>query len=167
VPSAKKDFPFPDDTSSSSTSSPVAASSSSSSSSSGDTPQYDPTAGDADPGLIDKGSSGTTATPGRHILHRVNPPGTKLQSMDDRESEDLDIAHFYMQSGNMMGAYKRSQDAVKTAPDDPEAHYMLAEIAQKLNKSDEAIAEYNACLKLDPTEKQAKGAHKALAALKP
>jgi tetratricopeptide (TPR) repeat protein len=129
-------------------------------------PQYDPTAGASDPTLTDKGSEGA-ATPGRHILHRVNPVGTKLQSSDERESEDLDIAHFYMQSGNTMGAYLRSQDAVKTAPDDPAAHYLLAETAGKLNKRDEAIAEYNACLKLDPPEKQAKDARKALAALKP
>jgi Tetratricopeptide repeat len=44
---------------------------------------------------------------------------------------------------------------------------LLAEIAQKLNKRDEAIAEYNACLKLDPSEKQVKDARKALARLKP
>jgi tetratricopeptide (TPR) repeat protein len=129
-------------------------------------PQYDPGAGAADPALTDKGSEGTP-TPGRHILHRVNPVGTKLQSSDERESEDLDVAHFYMQSGDLKGAYLRGQDAVKIAPDDPGAHYLLAETARKLNKRDEAIAEYNACLKLDPPEKQAKDARKALAALKP
>lgn len=167
APAAKKDFPFPGDATSDS-SAPAAggSSSSSSSSSSGDVPQYDPNAGTADPALADKGSEGS-ATPGRHLLHRVNPVGTKLQSADERESEDLDIAHFYMQSGDLKGAYLRSQDAVKTAPDDPGAHYMLAETARKLNKRDEAIAEYNACLKLDPPEKQAKNARKALEGLKP
>jgi hypothetical protein len=164
---AKKDFPFPEDDSTAPAKTAGAVSSSSSSSSSGDDPQYDPTAGAGDPALTDKGSEGAPATPGRHILHRVNPVGTKLQSVDERESEDLNIAHFYMQSGDMKGAYLRSQDAVKTVPDDPGAHYMLAETARKLNKLDEAIAEYNACLKLDPTEKQAKGARKALAELKP
>ena len=43
----------------------------------------------------------------------------------------------------------------------------LAETAAKLNKRDEAIAEYNACLKLDPMEKEAKAARKALERLKP
>ena len=56
---------------------------------------------------------------------------------------------------------------MKTAPDDPDAHFALAEIAQKLEKRDEAITEYNACLKLDPPEKEAKDARKALARLKP
>jgi Tfp pilus assembly protein PilF len=79
----------------------------------------------------------------------------------------LSIAHYYVQSGNLEGAYLRSQDAVKITPDDPAAHFALAEIAMKLNKRDEAIAEYNACLKLDPDDKQEKASRKALARLKP
>jgi Tfp pilus assembly protein PilF len=97
----------------------------------------------------------------------VNPVGTKLQTPDEREQEDLDVAHFYVQSGDLQGAYLRSQDAVKTAPDDPDAHFALAEIAQKLNKRDEAIVEFNAVLKLDATDKQVKDARRALARLKP
>ncbi len=81
-------------------------------------------------------------TPGRHLLHRVNPVGTKLQTTDEREQEDLDVAHFYIQTGDLQGAYLRGQDAVKMAPDDPDAHFALAEIALKLNKQDVADAEY-------------------------
>jgi Tfp pilus assembly protein PilF len=97
----------------------------------------------------------------------VNPVATKLQSSDEREQEDLNVAHYYTQTGDLQGAYLRSQDAVKTAPDDPDAHFALAEVALKLNKKDEAIAEYNACMKLDPTEKEMKDSRKALARLKP
>lgn len=117
------------------------------------------------PALKDAGSSGNNPTPGRHILHRVNPPGTKLQTQDEREAEDLDVAHFYMDQGDLAGAYLRGKDAVTTRPDDPDAHFLLAEIANKLNKRDEAIAEYNACLKLDATDKQIKDSRKALAKL--
>jgi hypothetical protein len=148
------------------------SSSSSSSSSADDAAPVDPSAAPdssatGEPALKDKGTEGATTTPGRHILHRVNPVGTKLQTADEREAEDLDIAHFYTQTGDLQGAYLRSQDAVKTAPDDPDAHFALAEIAMKLNKRDEAIAEYNACLKLDPSDKQSKESRKALARLKP
>jgi Tfp pilus assembly protein PilF len=101
------------------------------------------------------------------LLHRVNPVGTKLQSVDEREAEDLSVAKFYTDSGDLQGAYLRSQDAVKSAPDDPDAHFALAEAAQRLNKRDEAIAEYKACLKLDPLDKEAKEAHKALERLNP
>ena len=170
APAAKKDFPFPGDADKPDTAaSPGASGSSSSSSSSSgdDSPAVDANGNPVAPALQDKGTEGTPAQPGRHILHRVNPIGTKLQSTDERESEDIDIAHYYVQTGDLKGAYLRGQDAVKTAPDDPEAHFVLAEIALKLNKKDEAIAEYNACLKLDPVEKEAKDARKALARLKP
>lgn len=143
------------------------SSSSSSSSSSSDASPFDPSANPDAPVLKDEGSQGTPATPGRHILHRVNPIGTKLQTDDEREQEDMDVAKFYIGNGDLQGAYLRSRDAVKTAPDDPDAHFALAEIALKLNKRDEAIVEFNACLKLDPTEKQAKDARKELAKLKP
>jgi tetratricopeptide (TPR) repeat protein len=167
TPAAPKSFPFPGDpgkpaegTSSSS--------SSSSSSSADDAIPVDPDApANATPGLKDEGSSGKSATPGRHILHRVNPVGTKLQTNDEREQEDLDVAHFYVDSGDLQGAYLRGKDAVKIAPDDPDAHFTLAEVALKLNKKDEAIAEFSAVLKLDPTDKQAKDARKALGKLKP
>lgn len=162
-------FPFPgeDDKSAGAIGGAGGGSSSSSSSSS------DSGGGDAATGpdgtadgaaLQDKGSEGST---GRHLLHRVNPVGTKLQSADEREAEDLSVAKFYTDSGDLQGAYMRSQDAVKTAPDDPEAHFALAEAALKLNKRDEAITEYTACLKLDPVDKEAKAARKALQRLNP
>ena len=154
-------FPFPEEDGK-----PAAGSSSSSSSSgSGDAP-VDPDAGSSAPGLKDKGSEGSTQQ-GRRLLHRVNPIGTKLQTNDEREAEDLDVAHFYTQTGDLQGAYLRTQDAVKLAPDDPDAHFALAEAARKLNKRDEAVAEYAACLKLDPVEKEAKTARKELERLKP
>jgi hypothetical protein len=148
-PADPNKFPFPDD-----------ASSSSSSSNSNSDANPDPDK----PALTDKGSEGTT-TPGRHLLHRVNPPGTKLQSDDEREAEDLSIAKFYLQSGNLPGALLRSKDAVKTVPDDPDAHFALAETFQRLDMREQAIDEYNACLKLSPDAKEAANAHKALAKL--
>jgi tetratricopeptide (TPR) repeat protein len=167
---AAKDFPFPGEADASgspdasSSSSSSSSSSRSSSNSSDDASAADANSG-ANPALKDQGSEG--AAPGRHLLHRVNPVGTKLQSDDEREAEDLDIARYYTQTGDLQGAYLRSQDAVKLAPDDADAHFVLAETAAKLNKRDEAIAEYNACLKLDPVGKEAKAARKALERLKP
>jgi tetratricopeptide (TPR) repeat protein len=166
--SAAKQFPVPGEAAKPNPDGNTGSSSSSSSSGDEDAPipGTTPDSGSSGgPDLKDKGSEG--AQTGRHLLHRVNPVGTKLQSADEREAEDLSVAHFYIGSGDLQGAYLRSQDAVKTAPDDPDAHFALAEIALKLNKPDEAVAEYNACLKLDPTDKQAKESRKALAKLKP
>jgi Tfp pilus assembly protein PilF len=86
----------------------------------------------------------------------------KTLSDDERVDEDLSVAHFYQQSGNLMGAYLRTKDAVKTEPDEPDSHLALAEVAQKMGKKDEAIAEYTAYLKLDPDGDGAKAAKKAL-----
>jgi Tfp pilus assembly protein PilF len=114
----------------------------------------------------DKGSEGQQTQPsGRHLLHRVNPPGTKLQSPEERAAEDVDVAHFYMDTGDFKAAYLRGQDAVRLQPDDAAAHLVLADVALKLNKTDEAIIHYQACLKLDPTDKEAKAARKALTRL--
>lgn len=163
-----KKFPFPGESPAPSApsvpSTPDAGSSSSSSSSSnaGDLP--DSGAPDT-PDLKDAGSEGTQTRSGGHILHRAAPPAPKPQTADQREAEDLDVADFYMKSGDLKGAYLRTQDAVKIAPDDPSAHFALAEIAARLGKKDEAIAEYNACLKLDPTDKEKKDSGKALARL--
>ena len=77
------------------------------------------------------------------------------------------MAHFYQQSGNLNGAYLRTKDAVKIQPQAADAHLALAEVAQKLGKRDEAIAEYNRYLELEPDGDGAKAARKGLERLKP
>jgi len=168
--SPARKFPFPGESDSPKgpETSTGTSSSSSSSSADGESNPADaassPDAGDT-PELKDKGSEGQQTLPGRHILHRVNPPGTKLQTPDERAAEDVNIARFYMDTGDFKAAYLRGADAVKLQPDDPSAHFALAEAAVKLNKRDEAMQHYEECLKLDPVEKEAKAAKKALARL--
>lgn len=163
-------FPFPGDPGAPNKSDDGAApapgtSSSSSSSADGEPSPGAPADGDGAPQLKDKGSEGQQTLPGRHLLHRVNPPGSKLQSPEEREAEDLDVARSYIDQENYTAAYMRSKDAVKIQPDDPAAHFLLAQVAIKLNKRDEAIEQYEQCLKLDPVDKEAKAARKALARL--
>jgi len=168
--SPARKFPFPGESDSPKgpDTSTGTSSNSSSSSADGESNPADaassPDAGDT-PELKDKGSEGQQTLPGRHILHRVNPPGTKLQTPDERAAEDVNIARFYMDTGDFKAAYLRGADAVKLQPDDPSAHFALAEAAVKLNKRDEAMQHYEECLKLDPVEKEAKAAKKALARL--
>ncbi len=106
---------------------------------------------DTQPKLTDKGSEG-----------KRNKKTVKPQTDDERVDEDLSVARFYGQSGNSMGAYLRAKDAVKTQPDFAEAHFVLAEAAKRLNKRDEAKAEFSAYLKLAPDGERAKSAEKAL-----
>lgn len=88
-----------------------------------------------------------------------------LQSDEDRATEDLNIAKFYEERGNLNAAYMRVKDAVKHLPSDPDTHFALAQIAQKMNKREEAILEFNTYLKLDPDGLQMKQARKALSQL--
>lgn len=117
--------------------------------------QYDDDDDTGNPKLADKGSSG------RRTLKVVKP-----QSDTDRVDEDLSIAKYYVQSGNKMGAYLRAKDAVKIQPDYPEAHFALGEAAKRLNKKEEAVAEFTAYLKLSPDGEKSKAAEKALEDLK-
>jgi tetratricopeptide (TPR) repeat protein len=82
-----------------------------------------------------------------------------------RADNDEVVADFYEKNGNYEGAYLRYKDAVTFNPDDPEAHYLMAEMARKTGKNADAIAQFNAGLKLDPKNKRAKEAQKALTEL--
>ncbi|GGA56025.1 hypothetical protein GCM10011507_04140 [Edaphobacter acidisoli] len=70
-----------------------------------------------------------------------------------------------MDNDNLAGAYLRAKDAVKTEPDYSETHFVLAQVLTKMKKKDEAIAEYQAYLKMDPNGDRAKMVKTALADL--
>jgi hypothetical protein len=129
--------------------------SSSSSSSGGDDPSAAPDDNPASKGDPPEGTS----------VHRKLPKVKRVQTDDERVDEDLTVAKFYLRDENYQGAYLRAKDAVKVQPDYSAAHFALAEIAQKMKKKDEAIAEYQTYLKLDPEGEKAKAAQKALAEL--
>jgi hypothetical protein len=131
--------------------------SSSSSSSSGDdpTPPTDDPTAKGDPSNPPEGTS----------VHRKLPKVQRVQTDDERVDEDLYVAKFYMNDENYQGAYLRAKDAVSVQPDYSATHFALAEILQKMKKKDEAIAEYQTYLKLDPEGEKAKAAKKALAEL--
>ena len=106
------------------------------------------------PALADKGSSGSTRASRRKLVVKEDP--------DAREAEDLQVSHYYMTTGNYLGAYLRAKDALNTIPDDPLAHFAIAESAAKLKKTDEAVSEFKLYLKLDPDGVKAKSAERAL-----
>jgi hypothetical protein len=157
-PTAKQ-FPYPGESPAPSANGNSSSSSSSddsgSSSNSGSDPNPDP---DPDSKLPPPPTAKNT---GRRKLEKVRD----LQTPDEREAEDIKVGKFYQDKGDWNAAYFRYKDAVKTQADDPDAHFYLAEVALKLNKRDEAIAEYKTTLTLDASDKQIKAAKKALADL--
>ena len=91
----------------------------------------------------------------------------KVEDLGHRENEDLEVSRYYASTGNHIAAYMRAKDAVKVVPEDSAAHFALAEAATALKKTDEAIAEYRACLQLAPEGDYADKARRALAKLSP
>jgi len=147
--SPKNAFPYPGDPEATGSSSSNSSGSSSSSS----------TNPDLTPALDDAGSEGTTT-------RRKLPKVTRLQNDEDRAYEDLTVARFYRDKGDLNAAYLRSKDATTVQPQLPDAHFVLAEIAEKLKKRDEAVAEFTTYLKLQPDGDSSKAAQKALDRLK-
>jgi TolA-binding protein len=141
-------FPFPGEPADSASSS--SSSSSTSSSSDDSAPAEDPDKA----GLKDKGSEGST----RFERKKLAVP----EDLSKRELDDLDVSHFYITTGDYVGAYMRAQDAVKLYPDDEMAHFALGLAADKMKKKDEAIAEYKVYLKMAPDGPKAKQVEKAL-----
>ena len=139
-------FPFPGEPVESGT-----GSSSSTSSSATDSGEAAPNA------LKDEGSTGSTRFARKHLA--------KIEDPDTRVSKDLEVARYYVSTGNFQAAYRRAKDAVSTIPDDPAAHLALAQTAQRLNKKEEAIAEYKVYIKLEPDGNKVPSARKALALL--
>jgi len=150
--SAAADHPFP-----TTPAPPLPGESSSSSSSSSSSDADNPS--DIGPPLKDEGSEGTS-------VHRKLPKVKKVQSDDERVDEDITVAKFYMNDENFAGAYLRAKEAVKIQPDYSLAHFTLAQVAQKMKKHDEAVAEFKTYLELDPNGEKIKEAQKALAELK-
>jgi tetratricopeptide (TPR) repeat protein len=141
---------------------PAASGRSSSSSSSSST---DPTSDPDMPGAATPSAPTDPSDPDyvpEKSVRRKLPKVKVLQSDEDREAEDVKIAKYYGSTGNWNAAYRRSKDAVKIKPDDPDARQLLGEAAIKLKKNDEAAEAYNALLKLDASDQQLKAAHKAL-----
>ncbi|WP_353071433.1 hypothetical protein [Tunturiibacter gelidiferens] len=179
-PSAAEQFPFPGTPAKPATPPPDAPSSTTAPSSAAEEHPFPTTPasrlpGDDSSSSSSSGSADSDAVPDTDMpkpgtegssVHRKLPKVKRVQTDDERVDEDLKVAKFYMRDDNLPGAYLRAQDAVKTQPDYSAAHYALAEIAQKMKKKDEAIAEFQTYLKLDPDGEKAKEAHKALDQLK-
>jgi tetratricopeptide (TPR) repeat protein len=132
---------------------------SNSSSSSADDPSDNPAPSSGGSPLDDKGDNPRAA------VRRKLPKVEKLQSDEERAAEDLQVAKFYEDAGDLNAAYLRARDAVKLQPSDPDAHFVLGHLAQRLNRRAEAIFEFNSYIQLEPDGQKIKQAQKSLAQL--
>ncbi len=77
-------------------------------------------------------------------------------------AKDVSIAKMYFQNENYRGAYIRYKEALSLDPENADAAFGIAESARRLNQTQEAIDNYQLCLKIDPDGPRAKAARKAL-----
>lgn len=82
-----------------------------------------------------------------------------------RVADDLKVAKFYFDDGNYQGAYLRYTDALAHDAEEEDAHWGLAQVAEKLKKPDEALAHYQKYLELASDGDHAKEAKAAVARL--
>ena len=125
-----------------------------------------PDAGDDDaPPTTSAGDTPVKATSLKDLGSHADVTGARAKLEANRVPDDLKVGHFYLEQGNPQGAYLRFKDAAEHDPDNPEARYGLAEAANKLKKRDEAIANYQLCLALDPGGDHDKAVRAALKGL--
>ena len=89
----------------------------------------------------------------------------RVKLEQSRIADDVKVGRFYMQSGNLSGAEQRFRDALQHDPEDPEAHFAMAELLLKQKRNPEAAVELRQYLTLAPDDDHTKDAKKLLAKL--
>lgn len=121
----------------------------------------------ADPGSASGVSSSgdyDTHVNGRNAI-TPNVSMHHTHSGKDPLKEDIQVGTYYLQSGNLPGAYSRFQEATALHPESTDAIFGLAEAARRLHKNDEALSNYKLFLDIVPSGSKAKDARKALNSL--
>lgn len=141
--------------------------SSSSSSSSSSTPAggSSPAEDDDAPPTTAGGDSPVKAATLKDLGSHADSSAARAKLEANRVADDLKIGRFYMQDGNLTGAEARFKDALQHDPEEPEAHFALAELMLKQKRNDEAAAQLRAYLQLAPDDDHTKEAKKLLAKL--
>lgn len=81
-------------------------------------------------------------------------------------AHDVRVGQFYLNQGDLKGAYERFREAVQVDPGNADAIFYTAEAARRLNHKDEAEQNYQLYLDALPDGPKAKDARKALQELK-
>jgi len=104
--------------------------------------------------LTDKGSAGGGDT-------------TEFHPWDPHKAaKDVEVGDYYFKRKNYVGAESRYREALVYKDSDAIATYKLAVCLEKMNRLDEALAQYQAYLKILPSGPEAGEAKKAVERLK-
>lgn len=134
-----------------------ASSSGSSSSSSSDDDDVAPTTSGGDTPV----KAATLKDLGSH----ADSSAARVKLEQNRVTDDVKVGRFYLRDGNLSGAEARFKDALEHDPEDPEAHFAMAELLLRQKRNDDAAAQLKRYLELAPDDDHTKDAKKMLAKL--
>jgi tetratricopeptide (TPR) repeat protein len=83
-----------------------------------------------------------------------------------KAAKDVEVGDYYFKRKNYVGAESRYREALLYKDNDAVATYRLAVCLEKMNRRDEALAEYEGYLKILPSGPEAAEAKKAIERLK-
>jgi tetratricopeptide (TPR) repeat protein len=83
-----------------------------------------------------------------------------------KAAKDVEVGDYYLRRKNYVAAESRYREALLYKENDAMATYKLAVCLEKMNRSDEALAQYEAYLKILPSGPEAGEAKKAIERLK-
>jgi tetratricopeptide (TPR) repeat protein len=83
-----------------------------------------------------------------------------------KAAKDIEVGDYYFKRKNYVGAESRYREALLYKDNDAAATYKLAVCLEKMNRRDEALAEYESYLKILPNGTEAAEAKKAIERLK-
>jgi tetratricopeptide (TPR) repeat protein len=96
-----------------------------------------------------------------------NPDVSEFHPWDPHKAaKDIEVGDFYFKRKNYVAAEDRYREALYYKDNDAMATYRLAVCLEKLNRPDEAQAEYESYLKILPYGPEAEKAQKAIEHLK-
>ena len=104
--------------------------------------------------LTDEGSAGGGDTTEFHLWD------------PHKAAKDVEVGDYYFKRKNYVGAESRYREALLYKDNDAVATYKLAVCLEKMNRSDEALAEYEGYLKILPNGPEAAETKKAIERLK-
>ena len=103
--------------------------------------------------------------PTRKELKVESPDGSTDVYDPKRATDDVRVGKFYLQTGDLKGAYDRFKDATGYDHENVDAVFWLAEAARRLHHPDEALQNYELYLDAVPDGPNAKAARKAMSEL--
>lgn len=113
------------------------------------------------------GDTPVNASSLKDLGSRADSTKSRAKLEETRVEDDLKVGRFYFKDGNYAGATARYQDALQHDPENPEAHFGLAQVLLKQNKRQDAIGHLQRYVQLAPDDEHTKEAQKLLAKLGP